>query len=93
MERSIQIRAERFPVNTTIQLLKKVTLSLRAGSKPGTYNMTGSPVSIEFVYGVASDGVCQFESALDGKQTGHKLTFSGVTPTLSPKSDIWCLLY
>jgi hypothetical protein len=60
-------------VKATIQLLKKVVLSLMAGSKSEKFNFTGSPVVLEFIYGVASDGLCPFESALNDKQEGDKL--------------------
>jgi hypothetical protein len=60
-------------VETTIQPLKKVTLSLMAGSKPEKYNLTGSPVALEFIYGVASDGLCPFESTLHDKHEGDTL--------------------
>jgi hypothetical protein len=59
-------------MNTTIQPLKKVTLSLMAGIKPEKYH-TGSPAAFEFIYGIASDGLCPFESALYDKHEGDKL--------------------
>ena len=71
-------------MKTTIQLLKKVTLSLMAESTPGKSNPAGSPVDLEFVYGVASDGLCPFESALDGKGEGDTLSLS-VPLTDSPE--------
>jgi hypothetical protein len=63
-------------VNTTIQPLKKVTLSLMAGGKPDQFNRIGSSVALEFIYGVASDGLCPFESALNDKHQGDTLTLS-----------------
>ena len=65
----LKTELEEIPVKTTIQILKKVTLSLTAGSTP-------APVALEFVYGVASDGLCPFESALDGKGEGDTLALS-----------------
>jgi hypothetical protein len=56
-----------------IQHLKKVTLLLMAGSESGQYNLTGSPVIFEFIYGVASDGLCPFEGALHDKREGESL--------------------
>lgn len=63
-------------MNAPIQPLKKVTLSLMAGSEPGKLNLTASPISFEFIHGVASDGLCPFETALQDKRKGDKLVFS-----------------
>jgi hypothetical protein len=63
-------------MQTTIQPLKKVTLSLMAGIKPEKYDLTGSPAAFEFIYGVASDGLCPFESALYDKHEGDKLALN-----------------
>jgi hypothetical protein len=63
-------------VKTTIQLLKKVTLSLLAGSTPEKCSQPTPPVALEFIYGVASEGLCPFESALDGKCEGDTLALS-----------------
>jgi hypothetical protein len=63
-------------VNETIQILKKVTLSLMAGSTSDTFSLTGSPVTLEFIYGVASDGLCSFESFLYGRREGSKFILS-----------------
>jgi hypothetical protein len=61
-------------LTATIQVLKKVTLSLIVES-------TGSaPVPIEFIYGVASDGLCPFENALHDKREGESLTLT--VPTI-----------
>ena len=62
------------PVKTSIQPLKKVSLSLIAGNKPGVFTLTRSPVVLEFIYGVASDGLCPFESALNDRHEGDILT-------------------
>lgn len=66
-------------MTATIKVLKKVTLSLiagSAGSEPGKGNLTGSPVIFEFIYGLASDGLCPFESALHDKRAGESLTLT-----------------
>lgn len=63
-------------MTATIQVLKKVTLSLIAGSagiQPEKINLTGPPVPFEFIYGVASDGLCPFENALHDKREGESL--------------------
>jgi hypothetical protein len=63
-------------MNARIQLLKKVTISLKAGREPEKFDLTASPITLEFIYGVASDGLCPFESALNDKKVGDKLVLS-----------------
>jgi hypothetical protein len=57
-------------LTATIQHLKRVTLSLIAdgvGSKP---------VIFEFIYGIASGGLCSFEGVLHNKSEGENLTIT-----------------
>jgi hypothetical protein len=63
-------------MKATIQPLKKVSLSLVAVSAPEKHSPAGSPADLEFIYGVASDGLCPFESALEGKGEGDTLNLS-----------------
>lgn len=63
-------------MGATVQLLKKVTLSLSTGIEPGEFDTSGSPASLTFIYGVASDGLCPFETALHDKHEGEKLVVS-----------------
>lgn len=63
-------------MKTSIQPLKKAILSLMAGSEPGKFNLTASPVSFEFIHGVSSDGLCPFEAALLDKGKGDNLLVS-----------------
>jgi hypothetical protein len=56
-----------------IENLKKVTLLLNAGGARGNSDETGSPVTFAFIYGVASEGLCPFESALYEKAVGESL--------------------
>lgn len=60
----------------SIQALKKVTLSVQAGSEAMNFSLTPSSVTIEFIYGVASDGFSPFEVALGDKVSGDRLSFS-----------------
>lgn len=60
-------------MGTTVQLLKKITLSLSAGIGPGKSDTSGSPLSFAFIYGVASDGLCPFENALHDKGERERL--------------------
>ena len=61
-------------MTATVQPLKKVTLSLVAGNDSGKNNLTDSPVHFEFIYGLASGGLCPFEGALHDKAPGETLT-------------------
>lgn len=61
---------------TTVQPLKKVKLSLLAGSDAETFNLTSSPVDFEFIYGATSDGLCPFENDLAGKKEGERLNMA-----------------
>lgn len=66
-------------MTATIEPLKKVTLSLLAGnggSETEKYSLTGSPVNFQFIYGVASGGLCPFEAALHDKAIGEDLTIA-----------------
>jgi hypothetical protein len=57
-------------LTATIQHLKRVTLALIAdgvGSKP---------VIFEFIYGIASGGLCSFEGVLHNKGEGENLTIT-----------------
>ncbi len=61
-------------MQATVQPLKKVALSLLAGDEPGIFNLRGSPVALEFIYGVASDGLCPLEAALKDTHAGDTLS-------------------
>jgi FKBP-type peptidyl-prolyl cis-trans isomerase 2 len=56
-----------------IENLKKVTLLLNVGGAPESLDGTGSPVPFAFIYGVASAGLCPFESALYEKTVGERV--------------------
>lgn len=58
-------------MSQTIQPLKKVTLSLQAGSKVEDFTLTPSPISFEFIYGVARDGLSSFEAIINNKPPGE----------------------
>ena len=57
-------------MTATIQVLKKVTLSLLAESAGR------DPVPFEFIYGVGSGGLCPFENALHDKRAGQVVTLT-----------------
>jgi hypothetical protein len=48
-----------------IKNFKKVSVFLMTRSGPEKFILIDSPVPFKFVYGVASDGLCPFESALN----------------------------
>ena len=62
-------------MKASIQQLKKVHLSLLAESEPSDRS-SSSPVSFSFLYGIASAGICPFESALYDKCPGDTLHFT-----------------
>ncbi|MCP4689852.1 MAG: hypothetical protein GY859_17500 [Desulfobacterales bacterium] len=55
-----------------IEPLKKVTLSLEAGATPDAMNLTPTPLSFDFVFGVGAGGWTSFEYALAGKREGDE---------------------
>jgi FKBP-type peptidyl-prolyl cis-trans isomerase 2 len=57
-------------LTATIQHLKKVTLALYAGKN------IDEPANLEFIYGIASTGLCPFENALYDKGEGESLNFT-----------------
>jgi len=66
-------------LTATIEPLKKVTLSLLAGSSGSQsekFNLTAAPVDFQFIYGVACDGLCPFEAALHDKAIGDSLSLA-----------------
>ena len=63
-------------MTASIENLKKVTLLLNVGGAPENSDLTGSPVAFAFIYGVASEGLCPFESALYEKSVGESLDFT-----------------
>ncbi len=53
--------------------LKKIVLSLEAGTRPGASDLTSEPVSWGFVFGIGSEGLAGFEYALADKQEGESV--------------------
>jgi hypothetical protein len=56
--------------------MKKVGLAILAGSGPGKYTFTPTPMAFEFLYGIGSDGLTPFEVTLGGKVEGDTLTLA-----------------
>lgn len=63
-------------MTASIQHFKKIGLTIQAGSGPGKYNLTPSPMAFEFLYGIGSDGLTPFEVMLGGKAEGDTLTLA-----------------
>jgi len=63
-------------LTAAIEPMKKVTLSLRKTGDSGWSQPDASAVDFEFIYGVASDGLCPFELALAEKSAGDSLTIT-----------------
>ncbi len=61
-----------------IDNLKKVSLAMRAGEEQNKYNLTPEPVNLDFIYGVASEGLCNLEAVLNGKEKGEIIHFDVV---------------
>jgi hypothetical protein len=61
---------------TTIQLLKKITLAILAGSEPGKYSLTATPVVFEFIYGIGAEGLEPFEVVLADKCVGEHVALT-----------------
>ncbi len=57
----------------TITMMKKVGLDVTDCSKKEGERRIGSPAKLDFIYGVASDGLTSFELALNGKGEGDRL--------------------
>jgi hypothetical protein len=57
---------------TPIETLKKVALEITAGTGPDIMDLVSVPQTVEFVFGIASGGLTEFEYALAGKQAGDK---------------------
>lgn len=66
-------------MTANIQQLKKITILIEAeiaGGAPKECNLSDTPVAFEFIYGVASSGLCPFEVALHEKNEGEHLTLT-----------------
>ena len=53
--------------------LKKITLSVTAGTKPETMDLAVSPSTFAFIYGIGTDGLTPFEFQLADKATGDEI--------------------
>lgn len=65
-----------------VEYLKKVQIAIQAGSGPDQADLTGLPVILAFIHGVASDGLSPFESAIHGRCAGDRVEVSLKTAAL-----------
>lgn len=59
--------------NTTVDNLKKVTLLIEAGSSQDNMDFTSAPLPYEFIFGIGSSGLTDFEYKLAGKSKGESV--------------------
>ena len=55
--------------------MKKVNLLIEAGRTRDRMDLTRTPISFEFIFGVGVQGLSPFEAALDGKTCGATVFF------------------
>jgi hypothetical protein len=56
-----------------IDYLKKITLSVTAGTSPQTSDITDQPRTFSFIFGLSPDGLTPFEFALTDKTSGDEV--------------------
>ena len=59
-----------------IDNMKKVEISLKAGTGPGTTDLFPASHRFEFIYGLGSEGLTPFEYKLAGKTEGDEIEFN-----------------
>lgn len=57
-----------------IDNLKKVTLSVTAGTSPQTSDIIDQPQTFSFIFGLGTDGLTPFEYAMTGKTSGDEIS-------------------
>ena len=60
--------------SNAIEPLKKVSLVFTAGMTPEAKDLLAAPEPLEFIFGIGTQGLTQFECVLDGKQSGDQGT-------------------
>jgi len=58
-----------------VDYLKKITLEMESGTSPDEMNLCGKPVVFEFIYGVGSAGITNFEKAFFSKSIGDEIVY------------------
>ena len=55
-----------------VEPLKKISLNYTAGTTPELKDLMDTPENLEFIFGIGTEGLTQFECALDGKKAGDQ---------------------
>jgi hypothetical protein len=56
-----------------VSYMKKISLSIEAGTSEKNMDLTEKPFDLNFIFGVGADGITLFEKALFGKCTGDEI--------------------
>jgi hypothetical protein len=56
-----------------IEVLKKIILSVEAGTAPDSMDLTPQPAQFEFIYGLGTSGLTPFEIQLADKTVGQEV--------------------
>ncbi len=59
---------------TKVGILKKITLSVTAGTEPDTADLTPQPFEFEFIFGLGKEGLTTFERELSDKTEGDEFS-------------------
>jgi hypothetical protein len=59
--------------NQKVEGLKRITLSLEAGTVPDRMDLTEAPLPFEFIFGVGKQGLTPFEYALTDRCPGEEI--------------------
>ena len=54
-----------------VDMLRKISLSIEAGTSSGTMDLTKKPFEMDFIFGIGSNGLTPFEYELADKHQGH----------------------
>lgn len=66
-------------MTTVVEPMKKITVTLLAGTSEGSYGLTPVPVPFDFIYGIGRLGLTPFEQLLEGKIIGDSLSLAVVS--------------
>jgi hypothetical protein len=59
--------------NQNVGSLKRIRVSLEAGSTPAAMDLTAEPLSLQFIFGIAAQGLTPFEYALADRVVGDRV--------------------
>ncbi|OQX04066.1 MAG: hypothetical protein BWK80_54345 [Desulfobacteraceae bacterium IS3] len=60
--------------NTKVGILKKIKLSVTAGTSSDTADLTPQPFEFEFIFGLGKEGLTPFERGLADKTEGDEIS-------------------